>query len=43
MVPLRHCMREERMKEGRVLDLFLMQALCSSGTFSQRGGINLLG
>ena len=30
MVPLKHCTREERVKEGRVLDLFLMQALCSS-------------
>ena len=30
MVPLRHCTGEERVKEGRVLDLFLMQALCSS-------------
>ena len=30
MVPLRHCTREKRVKEGRVLDLFLMQALCSS-------------
>ena len=32
MVPLRHCTGEERVKEGRVLDLFLMQALCSSGS-----------
>ena len=31
MVPLRHCTGEERVKEGRVLDLFLMQVLCSSG------------
>ena len=30
MVPLRQCTGEERVKEGRVLDLFLMQALCSS-------------
>ena len=31
MVPLRHCTGEERVKEGRVLDLFLMQTFCSSG------------
>ena len=30
MVPLRHCTGEEILKEGRVLDLSLMQALCSS-------------
>ena len=30
MVPLRHCTGEEIVKEGRVLDLFLMKALCSS-------------
>ena len=30
MVPLRHCTGEERVKEGRVMGLFLMQALCSS-------------
>ena len=31
MVPHRHCTGEERVKEGRVLDLSLRQALCSSG------------
>ena len=31
MVPLRHCTGEERVKEGRVLDMFLVQAFCSSG------------
>ena len=35
MVALRHCTGEERVKEGSLLDLTLMQALCS---FGQRGG-----
>ena len=35
MVPLRHCTGEERVKEGRVLDLFLMQALCSSACWKK--------
>ena len=40
MVALKHCTGEERVKEGRLLDLALMQALCSSG---QRGGRHLQG
>ena len=31
MVPVRHFTGEERVKEGSELNMFLMQALCSSG------------